>query len=84
MPRRAEGSSRWYAILIGIPLLVWASRGLLGRCVVVHRLIWGDPRGAASKATLAYDGFACSRLLLVYFRIRELARCVGSWTGSSP
>ena len=39
--------------LIGIPLLLWATRSLLKAVVVVHRLVWGDPRRTVPKPTLA-------------------------------
>jgi membrane protein len=77
----AQGSSRWYAILIGIPILVWATRNLLRAVVVVHRLVWGDERNVGQKATLA----ATLRFLVLflgYFLVRELAVHVGTWTGS--
>ena len=77
----SQGSSRWYAILIGIPILVWASRGLLKALIVVHRLIWGDTRREVPKPTLG----ATVRILLlmgVYFAIREGERAVESWSGS--
>jgi len=57
----AEGSNRWYALLIGIPLLLWATRSLLRALIVVHRLVWMDVRSMAPKPTPA----ATLRLLAV-------------------
>jgi uncharacterized BrkB/YihY/UPF0761 family membrane protein len=77
----SQGSSRWYALLIGIPILVWASRGLLKALIVVHRLIWGDRRHEVPKPNVG----ATLRILLlmgVYFAIREGARAVEAWSGS--
>jgi uncharacterized BrkB/YihY/UPF0761 family membrane protein len=77
----SQSSSRWYALVIGIPVLIWATRNLLRALVVVHRLVWGDPRGLAQKVTIR----ATARffvLALAYFVILELASHVGSWTGS--
>jgi uncharacterized BrkB/YihY/UPF0761 family membrane protein len=77
----SQSSSRWYAFVIGIPVLIWATRNLLRALVVVHRLVWGDSRGLAQRVTLA----ATARFLvlaLAYFVILELASHVGSWTGS--
>jgi uncharacterized BrkB/YihY/UPF0761 family membrane protein len=77
----ARGSSRWYALLIGIPILVWATRNLLKALVVVHRLVWGDPHPTAPKATIG----ATLRLLVLlvgYFVVVEFARAVESWTGN--
>jgi membrane protein len=77
----SRSSSRFYAIAIGIPVLVWASRGLLKALVVVHRLVWGDPRRTIPKPTL-WDTARLVGFLVAYFGIRELARWVGIWTGS--
>jgi membrane protein len=77
----SQSSSRWYALVIGIPVLIWATRNLLRALVIVHRLVWGDPRGLAQKVTMR----ATARffvLALAYFVILELASHVGSWTGS--
>jgi uncharacterized BrkB/YihY/UPF0761 family membrane protein len=77
----SQGSSRWYALLIGIPILIWASRGLLKALIVVHRLIWGDLRREVSKPNVV----ATLRILLlmgIYFAIREGARAVEAWSGS--
>jgi uncharacterized BrkB/YihY/UPF0761 family membrane protein len=77
----SRGSARWYALLIGVPILIWASRGLLKALVVVHRLVWGDQRRTVSKPTLANTARLLA-MLVVYFAIRQLARWVGEWTGS--
>ena len=37
----ATSSARWYALLIGIPILLYLTRGLLRSVVAVHRLAWG-------------------------------------------
>ena len=47
----AKSSTRWYALLIGIPILLWATRSLLRTLIVIHRLCWTDVRHAAPKAT---------------------------------
>jgi uncharacterized BrkB/YihY/UPF0761 family membrane protein len=77
----AQASSRWYAIAIGIPILLWATRGLLRAVVVVHRLVWSEPRSHAPKTTVgAMVRFLV--LLLGYFLVRELAVHVLAWSGS--
>ena len=63
------------------PILIWASRGLLRALVVVHRLVWGDPRHVVPKATLL-STFRFLGMFLLYFLLRELASNVGAWTGS--
>ncbi|MGZ4379885.1 MAG: YhjD/YihY/BrkB family envelope integrity protein [Gaiellaceae bacterium] len=77
----ARGSSRWYALLIGIPILLWATRALLKAIVVVHRLVWGDLRRTVPRPTVGAT-FLFLAMLVAYFAIFELARAVGSWTGS--
>jgi len=77
----ARGSSRWYALLIGVPILLWATRSLLKALVVVHRLVWGDLRRSVPKPTAAATLWFLA-LFVCYFVILELARAVGSWTGS--
>ncbi len=77
----SRGSSRWYALLIGVPILLWATRALLKAIVVVHRLVWGDLRRTVPKPTVGATLLFLA-MLVGYFAILELARAVGSWTGS--
>ena len=67
----SEGSARWYALLVGIPLLVYVTRSLLRTLIVTHRLLWGDVRSAAPRPTVG----ATLRLLalLVGFSAVSLA-----------
>jgi uncharacterized BrkB/YihY/UPF0761 family membrane protein len=76
----SRGSSRWYALLIGVPVLVWATRSLLKALVIVHRLVWGDPRRVVPRPTLG-RAFELLVFLVGYFAVLELARAVGAWTG---
>jgi uncharacterized BrkB/YihY/UPF0761 family membrane protein len=76
-----RGTARWYALAIGIPILLWASRSLLKAVILVHRLVWGEPRRTVAKPTLGAT-VRFLAFLVVYFAIRELARWVGMWTGS--
>ena len=77
----AQGSSRWYALLIGIPLLLWATRNLLRALVAVHRLVWGDPRRTAPKATFGAT-VRLLGLLVAYSAIQEVARAIEGWSGT--
>jgi uncharacterized BrkB/YihY/UPF0761 family membrane protein len=36
----AEDSTRWYALIVGIPVLMYTTRGLLRALTGAHRLIW--------------------------------------------
>lgn len=41
----ATSSARWYALLVGLPILLYLTRSLLRSVVAVHRLAWGlEPR----------------------------------------
>jgi uncharacterized BrkB/YihY/UPF0761 family membrane protein len=57
----AESPNRWYALLVGIPLLVWATRSMLRVLIGSHRLVWTDVRARAPKPTVR----ASVRLLLL-------------------
>src|SRR5262249_9193706 len=75
----AQSSNRWYALLIGIPLLLWATRSLLRALIVVHRLVWTDVRAMAPKPTPA----ATIRLLAVliaYFVAAALVTAIQART----
>ena len=62
----AKSSSRWYALLIGIPVLLIATRSLLRALIVVHRLIWTDiARGVRKPTPAATLQLAVVLLLLV-------------------
>ena len=48
----ANSSARWYALLVGIPVLLYATRSVLRALIGAHRLVWTDLRAAAPKPTL--------------------------------
>jgi uncharacterized BrkB/YihY/UPF0761 family membrane protein len=37
----ATSSARWYALLVGLPILLYLTRSLLRSVVAIHRLVWG-------------------------------------------
>jgi uncharacterized BrkB/YihY/UPF0761 family membrane protein len=47
----AQSPNRWYALLIGVPILLWVTRSLLRVLISSHRLVWGEIRATAPKAT---------------------------------
>ena len=63
----ANSPNRWYALLIGIPVLVWATRGVLRVLIGAHRLVWTDDRTAAPKPKLVPS-----------LRLLALRLCVGA------
>src|SRR5262245_42694746 len=48
----AESPKRWYALLIGIPILVYVTRSVLRALIGAHRLVWSQPRAETAKPTL--------------------------------
>jgi len=78
----ADSPARWYALLIGFPILIYATRSVLRTLVVMHRLIWVDLRGAAPKPTIG----ATLRLLgalVGFFVISALASAARAWSPGS-
>jgi uncharacterized BrkB/YihY/UPF0761 family membrane protein len=76
----ANSPNRWYALLVGIPILLWATRSVLRALIVAHRLVWGDVRATAPRptpiATLRF--FA---LLVGFLATSVLASAVRAWSG---
>ena len=75
----AKSPNRWYALLIGIPLLLWATRGLLRSLVVTHRLVWGDVRTSVAKPTVVRS-LEFLALLLGLFVVSTVASAVRGWS----
>jgi uncharacterized BrkB/YihY/UPF0761 family membrane protein len=48
----ANSPNRWYALVIGIPALIWATRSVLRVLIGAHRLVWTDDRTRAPKPQL--------------------------------
>lgn len=71
----AKSSTRWYALLIGIPVLVLAARSLLRTLIGVHRLAWADLRAAAPKPTML-ETVKFLGLLLSFYVLSGLASTV--------
>lgn len=75
----ATGKGRWYALLIGIPILVYTTASVLRVLIVSHRLLWTDTRTRAQRATPV----ATLRLLvlLLAFPIAAvLASAIREWS----
>jgi uncharacterized BrkB/YihY/UPF0761 family membrane protein len=68
----ANSPNRWYALLIGIPVLIWATRSVLRVLIGAHRLVWIDVRAAAPRPKLG----AVLRLLALFL-------CFGVVSGAS-
>ncbi|HEY7537702.1 MAG TPA: YhjD/YihY/BrkB family envelope integrity protein [Gaiellaceae bacterium] len=68
----ASSRGRWYALLIGIPILVWATRSVLRVLIGAHRLVWADVRAEAPKPTLVAS-LRLLALLLLHFVVTGVA-----------
>lgn len=75
----ANGSNRWYALLIGIPVLLWATRSVLRVLVGAHRLVWMDVRAAAPKATPA-AALKLLVLMLSFGLVTTVASALRAWS----
>jgi membrane protein len=75
----ASGANRWYALIVGVPVLVYVTRSVLRALIGAHRLVWTDLRAAAPrptpKATLRLLG-----LLLAFFVATGLAGAARAWS----
>jgi uncharacterized BrkB/YihY/UPF0761 family membrane protein len=47
----ADSPARWYALVVGIAVLVFATRSFLRVLIGAHRLVWRDVRAAAPRPT---------------------------------
>jgi uncharacterized BrkB/YihY/UPF0761 family membrane protein len=75
----AGGSGRWYALGVGIPLLVYATRSVLRALIGAHRLVWGHARTAVSKATFG-GSVRLLALLLCLPAVSALASAARAWS----
>jgi uncharacterized BrkB/YihY/UPF0761 family membrane protein len=75
----ADSPNRWYALLIGIPVLVWATRSVLRVLIGAHRLIWGDLRSEAPKPKVLAT-LRLLALLLAFGAVTALGSAVRAWS----
>jgi len=71
----SKSSSRWYALLIGVPILLWTTRSFLRGLITAHRLVWQEGRGTAPKPTVGAT-FRLLALLVACFAVPTLARAL--------
>jgi len=76
----AKSSTRWYALLVGVPLVLFATRSLLRVMIGTHRLVWVDLRTRAPKPTPA----ATLRLLVLILGFFALTAGAGAARAASP
>jgi uncharacterized BrkB/YihY/UPF0761 family membrane protein len=75
----ARSSGRWYALLIGIPVLLVATRSVLRVLIGAHRLIWVDVRAAAPKPTIGAS-LSLLAVFLVIYGVSALASAARAWS----
>lgn len=76
----AKSSTRLYALLVGIPLLLFATRSLLRVLIGTHRLVWVDLRKRTPKPTPA----ATVRLLVLVLAVFAVTAGAGAARAASP
>jgi uncharacterized BrkB/YihY/UPF0761 family membrane protein len=72
------GTARWYALLVGLPLLVYVTRSLLRALIATHRLLWGGVRAEAPRPTLVAT-LRLLVLLLGYSAVSLAASALRAW-----
>ena len=75
----AKGSARWYALAIGIPVLIYTTRGILRVLIGSHRILWGDVRSAAPKPTFV-GSLRLLALLLCFPVASVVASSLRAWS----
>ncbi len=75
----ADGTAHWYALLVGVPVLVYATRSVLRVLIGSHRILWGDARHAAPKPTIL-AALKLLAYLLSLFVVAGLAGALRAWS----
>jgi uncharacterized BrkB/YihY/UPF0761 family membrane protein len=75
----ANSPNRWYALLIGIPVLVWATRSVLRVLIGAHRLVCTDVRAAAPKPKLV-PSLGLLAVLLCFGVLSAAASAARAWS----
>jgi uncharacterized BrkB/YihY/UPF0761 family membrane protein len=60
----ASSSGRWYALIVGVPILIYVTRSVLRAVIGAHRLVWAQPRATTTRPTFPAT-FRLLGLLLV-------------------
>lgn len=68
----SKSHSSWYALIVGIPILLYTTRSVLRVLIGTHRLAWGDVRDARPKPTFL-DAAKLLGILVLYFLLAGLA-----------
>lgn len=76
----ADSSTRLYALLVGVPLVLFATRSLLRVMIGTHRLAWVDLRKRTPKPTAG----ATVRLLVLILGFFAVTAAGGAARAASP
>lgn len=71
----SKSHSAWYALIVGVPILLYATRSVLRVLIGTHRLAWGDVREVAPKPTFL-DAAKLLGVFVGYFVLAGFA----AWT----
>jgi uncharacterized BrkB/YihY/UPF0761 family membrane protein len=75
----AQGPGRWYALVVGVPVLVYTTRSVLRVLISAHRLVWLDVRAAAPRPTVVAT-LRLLALLLCVPVVTAVASAVRAWS----
>ena len=75
----ANSPNRWYALLVGVPVLVWATRSVLRVLIGAHRLVWTDDRTAAPKPKLV-PALGLLAVFLCFGVVSAAASALRAWS----
>ena len=75
----SKSSNRYYALAIGIPILIYVTRSVLRVLIGSHRLVWRDLRSAVPRPTIAAS-LELLGLFAALFVAYGLSRAVGRHT----
>jgi uncharacterized BrkB/YihY/UPF0761 family membrane protein len=68
----SDSHSAWYALIVGVPILLYATRSVLRVLIGTHRLAWGDIQEARPKPTFL-DAAKLLGVMIAYFVLAGLA-----------
>lgn len=68
----SNSHSPWYALVVGVPILLYATRSVLRVLIGTHRLVWGELRGARPKPTFV-DAAKLLGILIAFFVLAGFA-----------
>ena len=77
----ASSTASWYAILVGVPILVYVTRSVLRVLIGTHRLAWGDVRAAAPRPTLKASVTLLGLIILCFALVTAASWVRTTWAG---